>query len=253
MTASEITGKVIVNGSATYECYYIQQRTGDTTFAIVVKNDDFDQIKSDFNSVSSLDIYSVDNVLLKSMTKFTTTETIETRDGVYVDEVGNYVDAFRVVLKDGNLEEMVNQLNEKVFPVVDYDSMSIAEYQDIYIQKSKDMLAEYLESHPITSSAHNGKSGVYSVTKDKQDLMASNYLSYTLEKANNPDAEITWNETGKECEVWTEEEFVQLIIEIKQYVKPLVSHQQEIETQIRSLTSKKEIAQVEIGYEEIGA
>lgn len=253
MPASQITGKVTINSTITYECYYIQPKLDQTTFALVVKNDDFNQIKSDFSSISLLEIYSNDDVLLKSTTKFTKVEVIETRNGVYIDEIGNYVEAFRIVLKAGDLEEAVEKLNDKVFPVIDYSSMSLTDFQDIYIQKSKDDLAIYLEQHPITSSAHNNKPGIYSVTKDKQDLMASNYLSYTLEKTTNPEAEITWNETGKECEVWTEEEFVQLIIEIKNYVKPLVSHQQEIETEIRSLNDKSAIAQVEINYEKVTA
>lgn len=253
MPASEITGKITINSTITYECYYIQPKVNQTTFALVLKSNDFNQIKSDFSSISLLEIYSTDNVLLKSITKFTAIETIETRNGVYIDELGNYVDAFRIVLKAGDLEEAVKKLNDEVFPVVDYGAMSLTEFQDIYINKSKEALAIFLEEHPITSSAHDNKPGVYSITKEKQDLMASNYLSYTLEKATNPDAEITWNETGKECEVWTEEEFIQLIIEIKNYVKPLVSHQQEIETTIRSLSDKAEIANVEIDYEKVAS
>lgn len=102
------------------------------------------------------------------------------------------------------------------------------------IATSKKMLEQYIASHPITSSAHGGVEGVYSVTEEKQALMTSQYISYQVEKLTNPDAKLTWNETGKSCEVWTEEEFLQLVVEIKHYVYPLVSHQQKIEEDINN-------------------
>lgn len=116
---------------------------------------------------------------------------------------------------------------------------------------SKKMLASYLSSHPIKSSAHGGVEGLYSVTEEKQALMASQYISYQAEKLLNPDAKLTWNETGKACEVWTEEEFLQLIVEIKGYVYPLVSYQQHIEEMIASATTLSEIESIVIDYEHI--
>lgn len=116
------------------------------------------------------------------------------------------------------------------------------------IKLSKTMLADYIATHPLTSTAHGGVAGVYSVTEEKQSLMTSQYISYQAEKNVNPNAVLTWNETGKSCEVWTEEEFLQLVIEIKQYVYPLVSYQQTIEEQIDAATSIQEVDEIVIDY-----
>lgn len=116
------------------------------------------------------------------------------------------------------------------------------------IAASKKALAAYLESHPITSFAHGGKEGLYAVTEEKQNLMALNYTTYQIKKNAGLEAILTWNETGKECEVWTEEEFVQLIIEIETYVKPLVSAQQSMEMQIQTATTIQEVNAVEISF-----
>lgn len=113
---------------------------------------------------------------------------------------------------------------------------------------SKKMLAEYLESNPLHSSAHNGVDGVYSVTSEKQSLMMSQYMTYQIAKSVDPDAKLTWNETGKACEEWTEEEFLQLILEVKAYVYPLVSHQQQIEEQITNCTNQEELDEIVINY-----
>lgn len=105
------------------------------------------------------------------------------------------------------------------------------------ITLSKSMLAEYLENNPIHSSVHNDVEGVYSVTNEKQTLMMSQYMTYQIEKTVNPYAKLTWNETGKSCEEWTEEEFLQFILEIKAYVYPIVSYQQHIEEDIYKCTT----------------
>ncbi len=116
------------------------------------------------------------------------------------------------------------------------------------IALSKTMLAEYLENNPLHSSVHGGIEGIYSVTSEKQTLMMSQYMTYQIAKTIDPDTKLTWNETGKSCEEWTEEEFLQLILEIKSYVYPLVSYQQHVEEEIHKCNTQKELDLVIIDY-----
>lgn len=116
------------------------------------------------------------------------------------------------------------------------------------ITLSKTMLAEYFENNPLHSSAHGGVEGIYSVTSEKQSLMMGQYMTYQIAKSVDPDAKLTWNETGKSCTEWTEEEFLQLILEVKAYVYPLVSHQQQIEEQIMNCTNQEELDGIIINY-----
>lgn len=131
-------------------------------------------------------------------------------------------------------------------PAVSEDTLSWAKKTKIALSKSK--LAEFLEQNPIVSTAHGGIAGTYSVTEEKQQLMALNYTTYQIKKAAGIESVLTWNETGKECEIWEEAEFVQLIIEIEAYVKPRVSAQQSYEQQIQAATTLKEVDAVEIIY-----
>lgn len=114
---------------------------------------------------------------------------------------------------------------------------------------SKALLSTYLEEHPIVSDAHNNTERIYSVTSEKQTLMMSQYMTYQIEKSVNPAAKLTWNETGKSCEEWTEEEFLQLILEIKSYVYPLVSYQQTLEEQINACTTQESLDAITINYD----
>lgn len=115
---------------------------------------------------------------------------------------------------------------------------------------SKQALADYLECNPLVSTCHNSTPATYNVTSEKQALMAQNYLTYTIEKALNADMVLTWNASGETCQEWTEEEFLQLIMEVSAYVKPMVSQQQEYEVAINACTTQEELDAITILYGE---
>lgn len=119
------------------------------------------------------------------------------------------------------------------------------------ISLSKKMLADYLENNPLHSTVHNGIDGIYSVTSEKQSLMMSQYMTYQIAKSVDPSTKLTWNETGKSCEEWSEEEFLQLILEIKAYVYPLVSYQQHIEERIYECSTQDDLNEIEIDYSSV--
>lgn len=120
------------------------------------------------------------------------------------------------------------------------------------VLQTKSLLATYLEEHPITSTAHGGVEGVYSVTSEKQSLMTRQYMTYQIKKAVNPNAKLRWNEAGKSCEDWTEEEFLQLVLEIEAYVYPLVSYQQTLEEQINVCSTQEELDAIIIDFTSAG-
>lgn len=124
--------------------------------------------------------------------------------------------------------------------------------KEVKITESKGLLALYLESHPLISNCHGGIEAEYTVTSEKQALMSSNYLTYTIAKASGLDAKLTWNASGCECEEWTEEEYVTLVLQISEYVKPLVSLQQSYEVAINNCTSQEELDAIEIVYDVYG-
>ena len=121
------------------------------------------------------------------------------------------------------------------------------------INESKMLLADYLERHPLVSACHGGVEATYTVTTEKQTLMASNYLTYTIAKESGIENPVlTWNAAGEECEVWTEEEYVTLVLQTAEYVKPLVALQQSYEVQINACETQEELDGIEIVYDVYG-
>lgn len=124
--------------------------------------------------------------------------------------------------------------------------------KEFKIAESKFALASYLEKNPLKSSCHGGKEAYYNVTSDKQTLMTSNYLTYTIEKSTGIVSPVlTWNATGECCEVWTEEEYLRLILETSAYVKPLVTKQQYYEVEINSCSTQEDLDKIVIDYSSV--
>ena len=118
------------------------------------------------------------------------------------------------------------------------------EYQEAKINESKVELATFLANNPIKWK--DGK--YYSVTQEKQSQLTSIIATYQIEVQSNPSAVITWNSTGEECVEWDITELCALAVAIKNYVKPLVTYQQEKEIEINNAKSVAEVDAVVIDY-----
>ena len=124
------------------------------------------------------------------------------------------------------------------------DPYNPPEYKQSKIQASKEELAQFLANNPIKWK--DGK--YYSVTQEKQSQLTSIIATYQIEVQSNPSAVITWNSTGEECVEWDINELCALAVAIKNYVKPLVTYQQEKEIEINNAKSVAEVDSVVIDY-----
>lgn len=116
--------------------------------------------------------------------------------------------------------------------------------QDSRISDSRVMLEDYLANHPYVK---NDKS--YTVTSQKQALLANAIATYQISAASGNPKVIKWNTTGEECTEFTYEEICALALEIAAYVEPKVSHQQALEVQIRNCKTIDEVMAIEINYD----
>ena len=127
------------------------------------------------------------------------------------------------------------------------DDSLVKESTQQKITESKATLSEYLASHPLQWS--DGK--YYSVTSEKQALLTSNLALYQISASAGQPFKLTWNSTGDECVEWAYEELAALALAIGTYVKPFVSHQQELELAIKACTTTEELDAIEINYDPV--
>lgn len=119
--------------------------------------------------------------------------------------------------------------------------------KDNKILESKTALSDYLQNHPLQWS--DGK--YYSVTSEKQSLLTSNLALYQISAAAGQPFKLTWNSTGDECVEWSYENLAALALAIGTYVKPFVSHQQELELAIKACKTQAELGAIEITYDPV--
>ena len=175
---------------------------------------------------------------------------------------GDKEEEYRLILDkiivDFNLEFACNWYNYKVdldtksiikIEVDENDPTTIKILKEDLILKSKENLAKYLQTHPLKSYCHNKtEGGYYNCTQEKQNALAGLLLSHTIATNLGQEDVLTWNETEEMCEVYTLEELSQLALEMKEYVKPLVSMQQYIEATIRASNTQQELKSINIEF-----
>lgn len=146
------------------------------------------------------------------------------------------------------IEERVTALE----PITDITALPLSEAIDYRVKESADKLAEFLASHPIISKCHGGVENFYTITAEKQSLLQGMIMIAKTAVENNLKYQASWNATGEQCTYdWTLEELCQLALEIEAAVRPLVSHQQTIERDLRDATSMEVLQAVVIDYEGI--
>ena len=176
----------------------------------------------------------------------------------FADKQNEYEKILDKIIVDFNLEFARNWYNYKVdldtksiikIEVDENDPTTIKILKEDLILKSKENLAKYLQTHPLKSYCHNKtEGGYYNCTQEKQNALAALLLSHTIATNLGQEDVLTWNETEEMCEVYTLEELSQLALEMKEYVKPLVSMQQYIEATIRASNTQQELKSINIEF-----
>lgn len=146
------------------------------------------------------------------------------------------------------VEELKEKVDEMTYtkPI---SEMSLEEAIAYKIKQSKLALAAFLENATITSSCHKSEEARYSVTSEKQQYLISMITISELAIAAGIEYQPSWNATGEPCTYdWTVDELKQLAFEMESFVRPLVSKQQAIETEIKACTTVEEVINVVISY-----
>lgn len=156
--------------------------------------------------------------------------------------VRKVVDVEGVEAKDAYDEEV--DILRYVLYTADELKALVDHQKELLIEDSKSELSDYLATHPLLWT--DGK--YYSVTSEKQSLLTSNLALYQISATAGMPFKLTWNSTGDECVEQTYENLATLALAIGTYVKPFVSHQQELELAIKACTTYDELNAIEISY-----
>ena len=115
------------------------------------------------------------------------------------------------------------------------------------ISQSKEDLASYLETHPISWT--DGEQ--YSITAEKQAQLTSKIMAATMAQTLSQPYTLTWNSTGQVCREWTLQDLSALAFAIDARVTALVSYQQTQEVAMRSAATREELDAIVVDYDSV--
>lgn len=176
---------------------------------------------------------------------FVFSEDIKSEDFADVSKIGLYSDD-DMYLAEYSFKDFDVSINKNALYLIDKNFIEDVEAAKAdMIQRSKELLAEWLSRNPMLYTDGN----YYSVTEEKQALLNSNLASYERAKAAGIDYPLKWNSTGAECTEWEYSELLALSLSIAAYVAPKVAMQQAIELEIKAAETMEQLDKVVISYE----
>lgn len=176
---------------------------------------------------------------------FVFSEDIGLEDFDDVSKIGLYSDD-DMYLAEYSFKDFDVSINKNALYLIDKNFIEDVEAAKAdMIQRSKELLAEWLSRNPMLYTDGN----YYSVTEEKQSLLNSNLASCERAKAAGIDYPLKWNSTGAECTEWEYSELLALSLSIAAYVAPKVAMQQAIELEIKAAETMEQLDKVVIIYE----
>lgn len=169
-------------------------------------------------------------------------ETLEENDYIIMadgKEMKDY-NEIKIGEEDNNQKETDENIN--------IEDKSLDEIKQNQIILSKENLQKYLNNNPLFSKAHDPNGEYYNVDEDHQNRLNANLSTYELAVKMGVTPILTWNATGKSCEVWTIEQLAKLALEMKSYVAPLISMQQHMEEDIQNAFTKEDVLKINVKF-----
>lgn len=131
----------------------------------------------------------------------------------------------------------------------DPSQMDLDTLKAYLVNLSNKNLETFLFENPITSTCHGGVAAKYTITLAKQTMLNNAIALCEIHEKLGDEYTPSWNAHNAECTYdWTKAELVQLAIEIEAFVKPYISKQQTMESEIRAAGSKEEASAVVITF-----
>lgn len=257
-----------LNNASLYEMTELPERTttklnGETLKAVTctVENTDLETVKAEFGVEFNIRTVSVLGEDKRTMTVYDGYSILRS-----IAIIPNVEGTFIVVIAMPsnladlvpNLQARIDELEQQIIDMQPVEvlpqDMELEDLKKYLINKTKADLEEYLEATPIQSDVHGGVVKNYTCTKEKQALLTQAIAVAQLHaEAGDTSYHPSWNATGEECEYnWTIEELSMLAFQMDQFVHPLVSSQQKMESFIVNSSDKNVLLATNFGFPPTG-
>lgn len=213
---------------------------------INVQSDDLVTVKNMFSEFNLIEIYRDQN-LIAEYTVYDSYSEI-TYNGRRFSAVDNgYYDCLSVKLTKIDIISQVQRLDEKINPVIDENGMTdeeLKEYRISIISKAGE--ADIFSGDQVTFEDGITKTYTFGI-EDQNNLQT--YLSLIAQIPDKSKIAIPYHAVGEMCQNYTAKQIVQVYFTLQVKLLRVYTYVNMLRLHINSLTSRKEIMEVQYGME----
>lgn len=215
----------------------------ESDLALKVQSDDFTKIKNLFTDINKIEIL-IDDKVVATYTAYNTYSEIQYLGDVYVGGEDIFTPALRVILYKTDIAEQVKRLNEKVNPVINFDTMSPDEYKKYKLTQVNEACQEDIYAGDEIEIDGVPRRFTFKL-EDQMNLKNLFDIVSTF-----PDVQhLPYHVSAQSCEMFSRKDIITVYLTLLIRLTKITTYCNQLNMYIRSLYDKEKIKEITYGME----
>ena len=215
----------------------------ESDLALKVQSDDFTKIKNLFTDINKIEIL-IDDEVVATYTAYNTYSEIQYLGDVYVGGEDIFTPALRVILYKTDIAEQVKRLDEKVNPVINFDTMSPDEYRNYKLTQVNEACQEDIYAGDEIEIDGTPRKFTFKL-EDQMNLKNLFDIVSTF-----PDVQyLPYHVSAQSCEMFSRKDIITVYLTLLIRLTKITTYCNQLNMYIRSLYDKEKIKEITYGME----
>lgn len=215
----------------------------ESDLALKVQSDDFTKIKNLFTDINKIEIL-IDDEVVATYTAYNTYSEIQYLGNVYVGGEDIFTPALRVILYKTDIAEQVKRLNEKVNPVINFDTMSPDEYRNYKLTQVNEACQEDIYAGDEIEIDGTPRKFTFKL-EDQMNLKNLFDIVSTF-----PDVQhLPYHVSAQSCEMFSRKDIITVYLTLLIRLTKITTYCNQLNMYIRSLYDKEKMKDITYGME----
>lgn len=215
----------------------------ESDLALKVQSDDFTKIKNLFTDIDKIEIL-IDDEVVATYTAYNTYSEIQYLGDVYVGGEDVFTPALRVILYKTDIAEQVKRLDEKVNPVINFDTMSPDEYRNYKLTQVNEACQEDIYAGEEIEIDGTPRRFTFKI-EDQMNLKNLFDIVSTF-----PDVQhLPYHVSAQSCEMFSRKDIITVYLTLLIRLTKITTYCNQLNMYIRSLYDKEKMKDITYGME----
>ena len=216
------------------------------TLTLTVQGDDLNKIKELFTEITKLEVL-IDDISVGVYTAYNTFAEISYINDTYVPGEECFSPAFKVTLQKTDLAEQVKRLDEKVNPVVDFESMSVFDYKEYLLNKVN--VACQNDIYAGQEIEINGEPKLFTFKLEDQNNLK---VLFDIVSAFPEIQHMPYHASTESCEMFSREDIITVYLTLLIRLTKITTYCNQFNMYIKSIDDKDTLMGINYGDELTG-